>query len=114
MNGRNGEPHVFRGRVVIEPESGITTPAEMEEFAKAVAKRVIEALRESPHSELLDKEDLARRLGIGTSTIDRQVRKGVIPTVRIGKRVKFDIDAVRTALANQNNKGTSNDGGNNV
>jgi excisionase family DNA binding protein len=62
------------------------------------------ALRRDPHptappSPLLDKRALAHALGVSTATVDRLCRQGRIPFVLVGEVRRFDLEAVRSALA---------------
>lgn len=53
-----------------------------------------------PHipTELVKISDVARATKTSVATVDRQVRDGVIPVVRIGKLIRFDLREVMTAL----------------
>jgi excisionase family DNA binding protein len=60
--------------------------------------------RESPDpgagaSVLLDKRALAHALGVSTATVDRLCRANRIPFVRVRDARRFDLAAVREALA---------------
>jgi excisionase family DNA binding protein len=52
-------------------------------------------------SALLDKRDVAHALGVSTATIDRLCRQQRIPFVLVGEVRRFDLAAVRGALAEQ-------------
>ena len=47
---------------------------------------------------LLNAVDLANILGVCRETVRRMARDGRIPSVRVGKSVRFDLDAVRRHL----------------
>ena len=44
--------------------------------------------------ELVDKQTLAKMLGVRASTVDYLRRKGDIPSVRVGKHPRFVFDDV--------------------
>ncbi len=46
----------------------------------------------------LNAADLAGILGVCRETVRRMARDGRIPSVRVGKSVRFDLDAVRQHL----------------
>ena len=75
----------------------ITTPAELEQLAKQIADRVTAQLS---RRRLVDRVELAELLGISVPTVDRQVRCGKIPVVRIGRRILFDPTKVIEAFSN--------------
>jgi excisionase family DNA binding protein len=49
---------------------------------------------------LLDKRGLAHTLAVSTATVDRLCREGRVPYVVVGDSRRFDLEAVRDALAN--------------
>jgi len=52
-----------------------------------------------PSAKLLDTDKLAEVLGVSVSTIKTWARKGLIPSLRVGKRtIRFDLGAVRAAM----------------
>jgi excisionase family DNA binding protein len=53
----------------------------------------------APSGMLLDKRALAHALGVSTATVDRLCRANRIPFVRVGDVRRFDLAAVREALA---------------
>jgi excisionase family DNA binding protein len=78
----------------------------LEAFVEMVASRVAEKLRPmlaetsapSP-SPLLSKCEVASALRVHPATIDRLVRAGRIPFVRVGDVKRFDLELVRLALS---------------
>jgi hypothetical protein len=59
---------------------------------------------EGPRTEpapLLDKRALAHALGVSTATVDRLCRQQRVPFVLVGEVRRFDLAAVRAALAEQ-------------
>lgn len=47
---------------------------------------------------LMSAREISDYLGIGRSTLRRYVHSGIVPSIRIGGHVKFDVLAVRAAL----------------
>ena len=54
---------------------------------------------DGPVTQLMKGKDLAEYLNVSGKTLLRAVRAGKIPFVRIGESHRFDIRAVRAALA---------------
>jgi excisionase family DNA binding protein len=52
-----------------------------------------------PPARLLSSQDCAAALGVSVATLNRRVGEGAIPYVTIGDSRRFDLDAVRAALA---------------
>jgi len=48
---------------------------------------------------LLDKRTLARELSVSARTIDNLMARHVIPFIKIGRLVRFDVQKVKVALA---------------
>ena len=60
----------------------------------------------SPNSpDIVRLDELARRLRLPKSFLERETRAGRIPSLRAGNRRVFNPDAVRRALAEQAAKG---------
>lgn len=68
------------------------TPSELEHLACLVADKLAKRPR------LVDRVELRSLLGVGESTLDRLTKRGEIPSIRVGRRVLFDPDAVIAAL----------------
>lgn len=83
-----------RGAAAPEPS---LSPADLDRLADAVAARVADRLSGRPR--LVDRVDLAYVLGVSVPTVERHVRNGAIPCVRLGRRVLFDPGAVVVALS---------------
>lgn len=72
--------------------------------AKLLTRRQCRALESSSRSdvdvvtEYLDSWQLAKTLNVSERTIDTWKHKGVIPFLRVGRVVRFDLDAVKRAL----------------
>lgn len=55
--------------------------------------------------ELLTTAEMAKRLRVGSETLRRFVRDGIVPAVRLSPKViRFDPDDVATALRKQSGK----------
>lgn len=78
------------------------TPSELETLAELVAKRVADKLSNRPL--LVDRLELCSLLELSESTIDRMARSGEIPSIRCGRRVKFQPDEVLAALSGRRDK----------
>ncbi|MBE2320409.1 helix-turn-helix domain-containing protein [Solirubrobacter sp. CPCC 204708] len=59
----------------------------------------------SPCRPLFDRESLANHLRLSTDTIDRLVKAGRLPCVRIGSQVRFTNDDVEAFIANHRQLG---------
>ena len=47
---------------------------------------------------LMSLKECADYLGVGRSTLRRYVKNGIVPSVRVGGHVKFDVLVVRAAI----------------
>lgn len=63
------------------------------EEIRRIVKEEIEAHNGSP-KELLEPEELAKRLKVPLSWVYEQSRQGNIPTHRIGRYIRFDLHEV--------------------
>jgi len=68
-------------------------------------------LAEFSEPRLVDGDRMAELAGVSRPTIDRAVRDGSIPSVKIGRRRLFDPRAVIDAWSNANKKATAANGG---
>jgi len=59
----------------------------------------------APLRPLFDRESLANYLRLSTDTIDRLVKAGRLPCVRIGSQVRFTSDDVDTFIASHRQHG---------
>lgn len=55
-------------------------------------------------TEIIDKKQLSKRLTISKSTIDRLIRSGELPVIRVRTRVLFDWEECVQAMKNQSQK----------
>ncbi len=67
------------------------TPAEIELLADAIAERMAERLagRLAEGEGLIDVHEAARLLGCSVPTVERLVRHGKIPSVKLGRLRRF-------------------------
>jgi len=56
--------------------------------------RLISHANEATYVEMLDKQTLARYFRVSVDTIERLVKAGELPAVRIGNQVRFSLDDV--------------------
>lgn len=80
--------------------SGLTLE-EMDRLVERISDRVVQKLRRETEPDLLDRDELASRLGLGIATIDRLVSDGLIPSIRFGRRRKFRLADVIAVLSRQ-------------
>ncbi len=69
------------------------TQGQLEQLADMLAERL------SKQRRCVDKSELAERLGISVSTVERLMAEKKIPFIKPNRRVLFDIEAVITALS---------------
>ncbi len=72
------------------------TPGQLELLADMIAERVMKQRR------CLDKTELAEKIGVSVSTIERLMAEKKIPFIKPNRRVLFDIEAVVAALSTNN------------
>lgn len=76
----------------------------IEQLADMIAQRVIITMNAADRPvepAYLDRGQVAQYLGVSTVTVDRMIRDGRLPVIRIGRRVKFARDAVLAAMRGQ-------------
>lgn len=69
---------------------GFQRPVESSESRRATTKEVEPAAR----TEMFDKQNLARYFRVSVDTIERLVKAGELPAVRIGNQVRFTLEDV--------------------
>ena len=69
------------------------TPGQLELLADMIAERL------SNQPRCVDKCELAGKIGVSVSTIERMMAEKRIPFIRANRRVLFDIEAVLSALS---------------
>ncbi|MCA9130377.1 MAG: helix-turn-helix domain-containing protein [Bdellovibrionales bacterium] len=74
------------------------TPRERADLAAEISQRVLEALRAEGTPLLVDSVELAKRLSVSVSTIDRWTASGRIPRVRVGSVRRYDPADVLAAM----------------
>lgn len=77
------------------------TPNEIDQLAETVAERLAEKL--TGRHKLVDRHQIAEILGVSVPTIDRHLKDGRIPIVRVGRTVRFDPGRVISALEAMDN-----------
>jgi len=81
------------------------SPAEIDQLADALAERLAGRIG-NPTDEIGDANDAARWLGCSVPTIERAVRRGEIPSIKVGRLRRFR----RADLLAMNEKGGCNHG----
>lgn len=78
------------------------SPVEIDRLAEAIADRLAARLSDRPVAdELLDVHGAAEVLGCSVPTIERAVRRGELPSLRVGRLRRFR----RSDLMGLNDKG---------
>ncbi|MBN71451.1 MAG: hypothetical protein CME32_19480 [Gimesia sp.] len=72
------------------------TPGQLELLADMIAERLAKQPR------CIDKSELAAKMGVSISTIERWMTERKIPFIKPDRRVLFDIEAVVAALSKNN------------
>lgn len=67
-------------------------------IAAAVADAMPKTIQAAPVAEIIDRNELLKRLSISEPTIIRWEKKGKIPVLHIGTVVRYDYQAVLKAL----------------
>ena len=75
----------------------VLSPAQLETLSDQLADKVADRL--ANRRQLVDRYELAQRIGLSVPTIDRRRKDGVIPFMQTGNRILFDVDAVIVALS---------------
>jgi excisionase family DNA binding protein len=95
---------------ILIPINGAWLALSSEAFAAALkaGERLVPAIKPerpaaplpvNPAAELLDAKSVARALSLPVSWVCEKARQGEIPSARAGRYVRFDLAAVRRALA---------------
>ena len=58
-------------------------------------------VKASEASRLMTAEDVAEMLGVPKAWVYRASREGRLPTVRLGRYYRYQLDAIRTWVAKQ-------------
>lgn len=64
------------------------------EFVKRIVENSIKDLIDKAGRELLTPDELADRLKVPVTWVYEQSRKGIIPTHKIGRYIRFDLQEV--------------------
>ena len=57
--------------------------------------------------EFFSVKEFKERIGVSSNLIYEQLRKGVLPSVRLGGRILIPVDALEQMMKIQNQQGTS-------
>lgn len=57
-------------------------------------RQELERLRAEQHAEAVSVPDAARRLGVSTRTIQRMIRRGELPSIRVGGARRVHISSL--------------------
>jgi len=78
-----------------------------EEFRDSITSAVVAAIRpllaEAQEPRLVDGDRMAELAGVSRPTVDRAVKDGLIPSVKIGRRRLYEPRAVIDSLASASN-----------
>jgi predicted DNA-binding transcriptional regulator AlpA len=76
------------------------TPDELTAIIEAAVSRALGQSRPTPdrNAEIIDREELCRRLNITEPTVIRLEKKGKIPRMEIGTAIRYDWNKVVAAL----------------
>lgn len=75
------------------------SPAELDRLAEAICERLAGRLGGGAGDEIGDVHDAAGWLGVSVPTIERAVRRGDLPSIRVGRLRRFrraDLMAMQT------------------
>jgi excisionase family DNA binding protein len=67
--------------------------------AEETVPAVVPATGARVYRQLFDRESLAEYLRLSTDTVDRLVKAGKLPCVRIGAQVRFTLEDVESFIA---------------
>ena len=87
-------------------------PAQLrDDITASVVAALIPLIAKANEPQLVDGGRMAEIAGISRPTIDRGVRDGIIPSIKIGRRRLFEPRAVIDAWSKANEKATGTSGG---
>ena len=77
-------------------------PDAVPEWIEAIVKRVVSQMTAgnvapTPANELLTKEQACREFGVSKTTLTEWMKAGIVPFVRLGRRIYFERDQVMAA-----------------
>ena len=75
----------------------VLSPVELEMLADEIAVRVADRL--AARRRLLTRDELAVAINLSVPTIDRMLREGQLPAIRVRRKVLFDLPAVLRHLS---------------
>jgi excisionase family DNA binding protein len=77
-----------------EARTGTITVKNGSRVTVIVPPRLLQGGERATYVEMFDKQTLARYFRVSVDTIDRLVKAGKLPAVRIGNQVRFTLDDV--------------------
>lgn len=80
------------------------TPNELEALIHSVISKTISLPTKEKQPEIINREELCKRLDITEPTAIRWEKKGKIPCFRIGSNVRYKWDSVLESLENKKNR----------
>jgi excisionase family DNA binding protein len=94
--GAEGES---RGNRAEEARGGTITVRNGSRVTVITPPRLISRAGDATYVEMFDKQTLARYFRVSVDTIERLVKAGELPAVRIGSQVRFTLDDVDAFIA---------------
>ena len=86
-----------------------TDPKELTtEITDRVIAALTKVLAETAEPRMVDGNRMAELAALSRPTIDRAVREGIIPSIKVGRRRLFEPEKVIAAFAAQSEKGAAN------
>jgi len=77
-------------------DSGTTLENAFEGFIRRIVREEIQAAQNEHQANLLTAEQLAERLQVHKNWVYEQSRLGNIPTIRVGRHIRFSLHEVLT------------------
>lgn len=87
-----------RGKGVNEARTGTITVKSGSRVMVIAPPRLLSEGDGATYVEMFDKQTLARYFRVSVDTIDRLVKAGELPAVRIGNQVRFTVDDVNAFI----------------
>jgi len=80
------------------------TPPELESLIENSLNKILNLKPQQATKEIIDRDELCKRLAITSPTVIRWEKKGKIPRLSIGTSIRYNWHAVIEALESQSNK----------
>jgi excisionase family DNA binding protein len=89
--------------VTVEESIRVAVAAEMAPLRTEISRlsAQVEAMRRAIPPALVPVREAAQALGVSEATVRRRIRDGDMPTVRVGRSVRVDLGALRSAGAGE-------------